>query len=189
MKLEALRQYYRVHLSQYDVVEYVGIASDEKERVDEDAVKNGRKIYPLVDIGSTQQNNLYQCYERGYEWIEEGIRLYDYFDRLSCWCCRNKNLKELKAMCYLFTKYWTRLKELQMHLPEPMKGPGKSVPELEKRFMKEGWRLNLFRIETEGALYGKEGDIDDAEINGSGEFNHEGDMGMSGGYCCSRIDW
>lgn len=191
LKIEALNQYYRVHLSQYNVVEYVGIAFDERERVDEEALKKGRKIYPLVAIHSTQQDSLRQCYKRGYYWLEDGIRLYDYFDRLSCWCCKNKNLKELKAMYYLFAKYWERLKALQLRLPFPMKGDSKSVFELEGRFQKEGWCLNLFHIGIEGeVLYGKEEDADEQrKINRGREPDYEGNMDISGGYFHTRINW
>ena len=29
---------------------------------------------------------------------ENDVRLYDILDRVSCWCCKNKNRKELKAI-------------------------------------------------------------------------------------------
>lgn len=146
LKMEALGRYYRTQLSGYDVVEYVGIASNEASRVNEEAVENGKKIYPLVDAGYTESMSLLKCYEKGYLWEEDGVRLYDYLDRLSCWCCRNKNLRELKAMFYLFDKYWSRLRNLQTRLAEPMKGEGKGVFDLEQRFRKEGWQSSWIDI-------------------------------------------
>lgn len=41
------------------------------------------------------------------------IRLYDVLDRVSCWCCRNKNMKELKAIHDFLPQYWTRLVALE----------------------------------------------------------------------------
>lgn len=73
----------------------------------------------------------------GFFWEENGIRLYDVLDRVSCWCCANKNLKELRNIRTHLPKYWNRLKDLQSRTDRPMKGPGKSVFDLEERFGKE----------------------------------------------------
>lgn len=61
------------------------------------------------------------CYERGYSWEENGIELYDILDRVSCWCCSNKNRKELKNIYRYLPEYWERLKDLQSKLDRPMK--------------------------------------------------------------------
>jgi len=58
-------------------------------------------------------------------------------DRVSCWCCANKNLKELRNIRTHLPKYWNCLKDLQSRTDRPMKGPGKSVFDLEERFGKE----------------------------------------------------
>lgn len=146
LKLETLRKFYNRELSEYDVVEYVGIAADEPERVDCDAVKAGKKIYPLVNEGITEAECLLGCYKHGFLWKEDGIYLYEVMDRLSCWLCRNKNLKELKAMCFLLPKYFSRLKQLEKKLFESMRGEGISLPELEKRFRKEGRRQSVYDL-------------------------------------------
>lgn len=191
LKLESISRYYRLNLSQYDVVEYIGIAADEAERVNISAQEKGKKIYPLVSAGYTQWHNLSNCYKCGYTWEEDGRKLYDYLDRLSCWCCRNKNLKELKAMYYLFTKYWERLKKLQITLKEPMKGEGKSVFDLEERFKKQGWEINLLSdIELPFMKEDKDGNKDGKrKAHGMRECDHEGDMDLSGGYFYSRFDF
>ena len=50
-------------------------------------------------------------------------------------------------MYYLLPQYWERLRELQKAFPnEPMKGPGKSVFELEERFILEGRRTQLYEL-------------------------------------------
>lgn len=44
---------------------------------------------------------------------ENDIELYSVLDRVSCWCCRNKNLKELKNIYNFLPNYWEKLRELQ----------------------------------------------------------------------------
>ena len=95
------------------------------------------KIYPLVEWEMTESNCLQYCYEHGYSWNENGVELYDVLDRVSCWCCRNKNLKELKNIYIYLPEYWQRLRGLQSRIDSPMKGEGKSVFELEERFKNE----------------------------------------------------
>ena len=65
---------------------------------------------------------------------KNGFRLYDLLDRVSCWCCANKNIKELRNIYAYLPEYWERLKEIQRRTERPMKGEGKSVFELDARF-------------------------------------------------------
>lgn len=122
-----------------EIYEYVGIAYDEPERIKDDS----RKIYPLVEWKMTEKDCLQYCYDNGYDWNEKGVELYSVLDRVSCWCCQNKNLKELKNMYLYLPEYWQRLRGLQSRISEPMKGKGKSVFELEERFKLEGKQLEL----------------------------------------------
>ena len=111
---------------------YIGIAADETTRLEKD--RKPYKLLPLAEWGATESDCLETCYKSGFFWEEDGIRLYDILDRVSCWCCANKNLKELKNIYMYLPKYWERLKELQRKTDRPMKGPGKSVFDLERRF-------------------------------------------------------
>lgn len=110
---------------------YVGIAADEPERI---AKLKPYKIAPLADWGVTESDALHGCYNAGFDWQECGYRLYDLLDRVSCWCCANKNLKELRNIYMYMPQYWDKLKELQSRTERPMKGQGKSVFDLERRF-------------------------------------------------------
>lgn len=123
-------------------VEYVGIAADETARLTKE--RHGEKVFPLADLGMTEKDCLEYCHDRGYFWNEDGIELYDVLDRVSCWCCCNKNLKELRNMYRFLPPYWERLKELQSKTERPMKGPGKSVFDLEKRFEEECRQISMF---------------------------------------------
>lgn len=113
---------------------YIGIAVDETHRM---KFNVNNKCYPLVDWDMTESDCLEYCYSRNFDWVEYGVRLYDVLDRVSCWCCRNKNLKELKNIYIHLPYYWQKLKDIQSRLIEPMKGVGKSVFELEGRFKNE----------------------------------------------------
>ena len=117
-----------------EVIQYVGIAADEPERLKR---LTPNKRAPLAEWGVTEAQALQGCYARGFEWLENGIRLYDILDRVSCWCCSNKNLKELRNIYLHMPDYWNRLRELQAQTDRPMKGDGKSVFDLEERFKKE----------------------------------------------------
>lgn len=116
------------------VVWYVGIAADEPKRLERLA---DNKRAPLAEWNISEAQALQFCYDKGFSWRENGKRLYDYFDRVSCWCCGYINLRALKNMHQYFPEYWQRLKDLQSHTDRPMKGPGKSVFDLEKRFAEE----------------------------------------------------
>ena len=114
--------------------EYVGIAFDEPKRLSKE--RKGNKLFPLADCKMTEKNCLLFCRERGFNWQECGIDLYDILDRVSCWCCGNKNLKELKNYYLYLPEYWEKLKDLQSKTLIPFKKPY-TIFDLEKRFKKE----------------------------------------------------
>ena len=114
--------------------EYIGIAADEHNRIAKERKLN--KIMPLVEWGMTEKDCLEYCHSKGYYWYEENIELYDILDRVSCWCCANKNLKELKNYYLYLPKYWEKLKEMQSKTDRNMKGKY-SVFDLEVKFKGE----------------------------------------------------
>lgn len=125
-KLQAIEKYCK------GSYEYVGIAADETQRLIKE--RKGNKLFPLADWNLTERDCRRYCYHKGFIWKENGIELYRILKRVSCWCCRNKNLKELKNIYIHLPEYWQKLKDIQSRLPEPMKGKGKSVFELEEKF-------------------------------------------------------
>lgn len=116
-----------------DYKEYVGIAYDEPNRIKDD----DKKIYLLYDLKYTEEDCLRYCYSKGYSWEEDGIDLYSVLDRVSCWCCANKNLKELRAYYKYLPTYWNKLKELQSKTERPFRNNKESIFDLEERFKKE----------------------------------------------------
>lgn len=89
---------------------YVGIAIDEPERLKR---LDPWKSSPLETWKMTERDCLEYCRAKGYSWQQDGVDLYDILDRVSCWCCKNKNLKELKNIYLYLPEYWERLKDLQ----------------------------------------------------------------------------
>lgn len=136
-KLNAIARY--KHSLNDTYVDYVGIAADETARFEKE--KGEGKILPLVEWGMTEADCLEYCHSNGFHWTERcgdtEIDLYDILDRVSCWCCANKNIKELRAMYWELPQYWARLRELQCKIEHPMKGNGQSVFQLEQRFILE----------------------------------------------------
>ena len=115
--------------------EYVGIAYDEQKRLVKE--RKGNKLFPLADWKMKEKDCLKYCYGKGYKWLEDGIELYSILDRVSCWCCCNKNLKELKNYYKYLPKYWNKLKEFQKRTSRPMKYNKYSVFDLENKFKGE----------------------------------------------------
>lgn len=119
-------------------IQYIGIAVDEINRIlkNKKDVFNGRKRYPLIEWHMTEADCLKYCYLKGLNWEEDWIDLYSILDRVSCWCCSNKNLKELYGYYTKLPKYWDGLKSLQTKTTRPFK-KGATIFDLEKRFMLE----------------------------------------------------
>lgn len=126
-----------------DVADYVGIAADEPNRFVK--AKSDGKLLPLVEWNMTERDCLAYCRENGWNWTESSpitssgtIDLYDILDRVSCWCCANKNLKELQNIYRYLPQYWRRLEDLQRKIARPFKGFYKGEPrgifELKRRF-------------------------------------------------------
>lgn len=116
-------------------IEYVGIAVDEQKRLSKE--RKGTKIFPLAEWNMTEKDCLQYCYDRGFHWEEDGIELYSILDRVSCWCCANKNQKELRNYYKYLPNYWDKLKQMQLRTDRPMYSNTYTVFELEKKFDNE----------------------------------------------------
>lgn len=97
---------------------YVGIAKDEPKRLQR--LQGTNKFSPLDFWGMTEQNCLDYCRQKGFNWNEDGVDLYTILDRVSCWCCSNKNKKELTNIKKYLPKYWEKIQYLQSKISKPM---------------------------------------------------------------------
>lgn len=108
-KNKTIEKYLKEQYGQ-DYKEFIGIAYDETTRIEKE--RNEHKLLPLVDWKMTEKDCLEYCYNNGFYWEENGIRLYDVLDRVSCWCCGNKNKKELENMRVYLPEYYLKYIDL-----------------------------------------------------------------------------
>lgn len=133
LKIKAMEKYYREEYPGEVIVQYIGIAADERERIDRKRYENIIKIYPLVELGMTESDCLEYCYANGITWEENGYSLYNLLDRVSCKYCRNKNLRELYNIYRYLPNVWEELKVLQRDIRMPYRN-GMTIFDLEEKF-------------------------------------------------------
>ena len=129
LKVRVIDKYLRELKEKYEVIQYIGIAADEKRRIREHR-------YPLVEWGMTEKECLEYCYARGYDWGG----LYSIFRRVSCWCCPLQPLDELRKLRKYFPELWDKLLEWQSKTWRKFKETY-SVQELDIRFRFEEERI------------------------------------------------
>ena len=117
------------YLRGLDYVSYIGIAYDEPKRHDK---KADNVIHPLYDWKITEKQALEYLYSKGFYWGG----LYEHFDRVSCWCCPLKNMKELKVLYKYYPDLWEKLKDMDNRSMNQFK-KDYSVQDLEDKFNKE----------------------------------------------------
>lgn len=135
-KVKAINNHFtQLEYADKEVYHYIGLAYDEQKRIAKN--KDPHKLYPLNIFQITEQMALDICIENGIDFKENGVCLYDILDRVSCWCCSNKNLKELRNYYLHLPEYWQRLKDYQSRTDRPFRRDGKTIFDLEERFKKE----------------------------------------------------
>lgn len=122
LKTRVVDKYLKQLQERYEVIEYVGIAADEQNRIHD-------KVYPLVEWGMTEKDCLVYCYEKGFDWGG----LYQIFKRVSCWCCPLQSLDELRKLRKHFPDLWRQLEYMDEHTWRTFKC-GYSVRQLNIRF-------------------------------------------------------
>ena len=91
----------------------------------------------MSDVTLYNGDCLVKAFKYGIEWKEDdGTNLYQVLDRVSCYCCGNKNLKELKAIYEHLPEYWKKLKDMQDNTSIPFRDK-ETIYDLEERFKKE----------------------------------------------------
>lgn len=142
IKRQLINNYYQ-SLDRF-VVEYVGIAADETHRIDIEPHKNYAKSYPLIKWNMSEKDCLEYCYNHNIYWRQNGIRLYDILDRVSCMHCQQKNLKELRNIRKHLTELWESFKCWQENIPYPYRSDGCTIQDLDRRFVLEDAQLSIF---------------------------------------------
>lgn len=83
LKTRVIEKHLRELKNQYTLYQYIGLAADETDRLKRKNNQQENHIHPLVNWGWSEADCLNYCYSLGYDWGG----LYNYFDRVSCWCC------------------------------------------------------------------------------------------------------
>jgi 3'-phosphoadenosine 5'-phosphosulfate sulfotransferase (PAPS reductase)/FAD synthetase len=130
-----------------DSLRYIGFSYDELKRCD---ARNIQKLspfprFPLIEWKMSEKDCLNYCYDNlpGAPWGG----LYEYFPRVSCWCCPLQPISSLFNLWKFFPKLWKKLKLMDNATWQQFR-KDYSVEELEKRFHNE--IKQLMKIE-EGA--------------------------------------
>lgn len=131
-KNKTIERYLKEQYEQ-DYKEFIGIAYDETARIEKE--RNEHKLLPLVDWQMTEKDCLEYCYNKGFYWEENGVRLYDVLDRVSCWCCANKNKKELENMRIYLPEYYLKYIDLLKQIKQNNKS-GVVVDKAKEQFLK-----------------------------------------------------
>lgn len=105
-KLKPMHRFYKT-LSD-DVVQYVGIASDEKKRIERMKISDVPKISLLEKYGYTEQMAFDLCKKYGLL-----SPVYDFAPRGGCWFCPNARDCELRHLRNTHRDLWDKLLELE----------------------------------------------------------------------------
>lgn len=137
LKTDLLSRYERELREKYDLKIYIGIAWDEKHRLDRLQQQGDHKRYPLVEWYWSEADALAFCYAKGFNW--DG--LYEIFRnektgkaRVSCWCCPLQSLEDLRRLRRRFPDLWTKLGRLDQQTWRTFKDNDQSIKNLDKRF-------------------------------------------------------
>ncbi|MGN1301799.1 MAG: phosphoadenosine phosphosulfate reductase family protein [Clostridia bacterium] len=125
LKDNVMQKYLNQKYGKGNYKEYIGIAYDEPKRIKQ-------KEYPLIKWKMTEKDCLKYCYNKGFDWGG----LYKEFERVSCWCCPFKNLKELKILYTKFPELWRQLKIMDKRANNKFR-KDYSIEELEQKFEEE----------------------------------------------------
>lgn len=125
-KLSAINKHYKENYGDELIIEYIGVASDEPQRIEKYRSKRNKtvKIYPLAEWNMTEQDCLDYCYSNRWDWNENGVELYEILQRVSCWCCANKNQKEIRNIMTYLPEYWEKIRRYEDRCLIPYKGKG-----------------------------------------------------------------
>lgn len=110
-------------------VVYIGIASDEKNRIEREMYKDKSKWkFPLIEWGWSELD----CYE----YLQKRNMLnplYKKFKRTGCWVCPKQNLESLQILFQDYPELWENLKKYEQDSPHGFK-PNIRLKDFETRF-------------------------------------------------------
>jgi hypothetical protein len=120
-----------------NITQYIGIAVDEYKRYNGKVFKN--ITHPLVEWNMTEKAALQAYYDRGFNF--NGI--YNFFDRVSCFCCPLKSMNELYKIYKYFPNLWAKIKCMDDKTQNFFR-PNVSLSKLEKKFFEKNNLITFF---------------------------------------------
>lgn len=112
MKRDVLNRHLSEIRKNYNLIQCIGLASDELKRLDRENNKQKNHRHPLVEWGWSEADCLQYCYSKGYDW--DG--LYRIFNRVSCWCCPLQSISELRNLWKFYPDLFDRLEGMENRL-------------------------------------------------------------------------
>lgn len=118
-----------------NIVQYIGIASDEPLRIERHKDKKGI-VMPLVDIGWAEADCRAWC-----EQNELLSPVYTEGTRDGCWFCHNQGVAQLRRLRHNHPDLWALLLKWDTDSPVTFHADGHTVHDFDKRFQREdeGW--------------------------------------------------
>ena len=139
-----------------ELYQYIGFAADEVKRTGCGNACSGEekggvnRLYPLIfEWDMDEAACLQYCYDRDFYWGG----LYEYFRRVSCFCCPLQRIGDLRILRKHFPKLWNRMLEMDASIPAHNRGfyGYKTVHDLDRRFAAEDRQMDLFEDYEVGA--------------------------------------
>jgi 3'-phosphoadenosine 5'-phosphosulfate sulfotransferase (PAPS reductase)/FAD synthetase len=123
-------------LNKPNVIQYIGIASDEPNRFHN---LSDRKISPLVEHDIIESEALAICMNIGLL-----SPIYNQSARGGCWFCHNQPLDQLRLLRKQYPEYWELMLKWDKDSLTTFKPDGKTVHDLDARFKEEELQIRMF---------------------------------------------
>lgn len=127
-KQVTIEKYLRPLKKEFEVIQCIGFAVGEERRLKTDMLKSQFR-FPLIEYNVDEKEALFYCRNLGYTWGG----LYDYFDRVSCFCCPMQCKNEMLMKKRHFPEIWEKIRQMDRELQEKTHGrtPGQRFKTLE----------------------------------------------------------
>lgn len=123
LKVDTIGRYLKKY-EKGEVIQCIGFAVGEEARAARKRVQDGAYRFPLIEYDYDELECKKYCYRLGYKFGG----LYEYFDRVSCWCCPLQSMKELFLKKRHFPERWDLLREMDRKVKEVRAAAGQIPP-------------------------------------------------------------
>lgn len=132
LKIFPIRDYYKRLSKDYDIVQYVGIASDESKRLSR--LEGTNKVSLLAKYGYTEAMAMDKCREYGLV-----SPCYSMGSRGGCWFCYNGGIDRYCHIRKNYPELWEGLKDLYIATASPYLRFNKTFEDVEREMDAREW--------------------------------------------------